>query len=73
MDEITNLDYAPTLKSLLIEYCLAVYEENAIIDDYHLLAEYNLLKKENNLCLLHELEHFNNRLKDEYTRGYYKG
>jgi hypothetical protein len=69
MEEITNLDFAPSLKKLLIEYCYAIYEENAIIDDYHLLAEYNLLKKNNQVHNLYELEHFNNRLEHEYRTG----
>lgn len=69
MDEITNLEFAPELKVLLIEYCYAIYEENAEIDDYHLFAEYNLLKTNNELHLLFELSHFNNRLKNEYTTG----
>ena len=68
-EEIINLDYCPTLKEQLIEWCYANYEENAIIDDEHLLKEYCMLRRENRLHGLHELEHFTNRLKHEYESG----
>jgi hypothetical protein len=73
MDEITKLDFTPELKELLREYCYAIYEENACTDEYHLLAEYNLLKRDNKLHLLFELSHFNNRMTNEYNTRRYLG
>lgn len=57
---ITDLDHSPLLKKLLITYCVITYEENAILDDYHLLMEYNLLKKNNETHFLFETEHLVN-------------
>ena len=47
--EITDLNDNPLLTKLLTDYCFRVYEEDAIIDEYHLLIEYYLLMKENRL------------------------
>jgi hypothetical protein len=66
MEEITNLDFTPHLKKLLIEYCFMHYQEQAIIDNHHLLMELNRLVRENKLLELLELEHFQNRVKYEY-------
>ena len=41
---IENFDNHPELKRRLIVYCIATYQEDAIIDDYHLLMEFNYLK-----------------------------
>ena len=58
--KITDLKNNPILKQLLINYCFLNYEENAIIDDYHLEAEYNLLSRNNELELLFVAESFSN-------------
>jgi hypothetical protein len=68
-EKIGNLDFCPTLKEQLIEWCYANYEENAIIDDEHLLKEYYMLQKENRLHVLHEVEHMRNRIKYEYEQS----
>lgn len=57
---ITNLNHSPILKSLLVNYVLTNYEENAIVDDDHLMMEYKLLKRSNQLHLLFECEAMNN-------------
>lgn len=48
-NEIKDLNRNPLLKQLLANYCLMVYEENAIIDDEHLLKEYRWLVSNNKL------------------------
>ncbi|MBC7523025.1 MAG: hypothetical protein H7239_01085 [Flavobacterium sp.] len=53
---ITDLDHNPLLKNLLITYSVITYEEHAILDDHHLLMEYYLLKKNNELHFLFETE-----------------
>ena len=58
-NDIKDFDNSPTLRALLVEYVLVNYEENAITDDHHLLMEYRLLKKANNLHLLFEVEMMN--------------
>lgn len=57
---ITSLENNPILKLLLKDYCKMQYEENAILDDEHLLMEYNLLLKENRQGDLFECERLNN-------------
>lgn len=64
MIEIKHFDYSPILKGLLIDYVLRVYEEDAITDDEHLLMEYNLLQKNNELHLLFHEEYLINWLND---------
>jgi hypothetical protein len=54
----------PHMKALLINYCLINYEENAIIDDNHLVMEYHYLKRHNELHLLFEAEQLNDYLND---------
>jgi hypothetical protein len=63
-NEITELNYNPLLKELLVLYISRVYEENAIFDDYHLLAEYHLLLRDNKLHLLFEEEKFTSYMND---------
>lgn len=58
--EIKGFDRNPILKQLLINYCNIHYEDNAILDDNHLLMEYNLLLRENRLHDLFECERLNN-------------
>jgi hypothetical protein len=62
--EINDFKYNPKLRQSLVNYCLRIYEEDAIIDDEHLIMEYNLLKKYNNLEALHLEEYLINYLKD---------
>jgi len=66
--EILNLELTPLLKELLKIYVSRVYEENGIYDDYHLIAEYYLLKRNNNLHLLFEEEQFTNYINREYDK-----
>ena len=54
--EIKDFDKNPQLRKLLANYCLTMYEENAIIDDEHLLKEYNWLKSKNSLAELFSCE-----------------
>lgn len=69
MEKLTNLDYNPILKELLINYVLRIYEEDAIIDDNHLWQEYLLLKKDGNLESLFEEECLINKFNDGIDRG----
>ena len=64
MIEIEDFRYNPKLRKMLVNYCLRMYEENAIIDDYHLLEEYKLLKRDNNVHVLFEEEYLINFLRD---------
>lgn len=64
LEIIENLDYNPILKKLLIDYISRIYEENAIFDDYHLMQEYFLLKRNNELHLLFVEEKLINYLSD---------
>ncbi len=69
MEEITNLEFTPLLKQLLISYCLRHYEESAILDEYHLLMEHERLVRENKLNELFENEHMEKRMMYEYQSG----
>lgn len=62
--QITNFNYNPKLRQSLIDYSLRIYEENAILDDEHLLMEYNLLLRNNNLNALFLEEYLTNYLRD---------
>lgn len=64
MIEINDFKYNPTLRRMLVNYCIRIYEEDAILDDWHLIQEYNLLKKNNELHFLFEEEYLINYLKD---------
>jgi hypothetical protein len=67
LDQITNLDYAPTLKTLLKELSKARHEEYACLDDECLMALYIELYQSNQLHLLFEWEHFDGRIRDEWS------
>ena len=56
-NEINDLNRNPLLRQLLSNYCLMVYEENAIIDDEHLLSEYRWLVANNKLDEIFLYEH----------------
>ncbi len=62
--QITNFNYNPKLRQSLVDYCLRMYEESAILDDEHLLMEYNLLLRDNNLNALFLEEYLTNYLRD---------
>ena len=64
MIEINDFKYNPTLRKMLVNYCIRTYEEDVILDDWHLVQEYNLLKKNNELHFLFEEEYLINYLKD---------
>lgn len=63
--EIKDLQNNPLLRKLLVDYCVMTYEENSILDDYHLFMEYNLLLSENRLNDLFISEMFTNEFKSE--------
>ena len=62
--EINNLNHNPTLRELLKNYVLRMYEEASILDDEHLLTEYHLLLRENRLNDLFTEEKLINYWKD---------
>jgi hypothetical protein len=64
MIEINGFKYNPTLRRLLVNYCIRTYEIDAIADDWHLIQEYNLLKKNNELHFLFDEEYLINYIKD---------
>jgi hypothetical protein len=47
--EIKDFRFNPELRKLLIQYCLMMYEENAILDEENLIKEYNYLNDNNSL------------------------
>ena len=47
-----NLNLNELQKKLIADYMLALYEENAIIDNEHIEQEYLSLREENNLEVL---------------------
>lgn len=47
--EIKDFRFNPELRRLLVEYCLVMYEENAILKDENLIAEYHYLLENNSL------------------------
>jgi hypothetical protein len=73
MFEIEDFRFNPKLRKMLVNYCLRMYEENAIIDDYHLLEEYKLLKRDNMVHVLFEEEYLINYLRDGGDSGQNKG
>ena len=52
--EIKNFDKHPDLKRRLISYIIIQYEGDAIIDEKHLLMEFQSLKKSKKLGELYE-------------------
>jgi hypothetical protein len=68
MEKLTDLEYNPVLKQLLINYVIRMYEEDAITDDWHLWQEYLMLLRENRLNELFENECLTNKLNDENYR-----
>ena len=64
MEEIKDFRYNPILRKMLVNYCLRMYEEDAIIDDEHLLMEYKLLIRDNNLNALFMEEYLINYFRD---------
>ena len=62
--ELKDFKYNPELKIMLISYCIRTYEEFAILDDEHLIIEYNLLLRTNNVHVLFYEEYLINYLRD---------
>jgi hypothetical protein len=67
--ELQNFNLNPNLRELLANYCLINYEENAIIDDEHLIMEYRLLELNKELHLLFEAEKLQNYINDGIEFG----
>lgn len=55
MENLISLTDYPELRMLLINYCNSLYEENAILDDYHLICEYDNLCKNDSLHLIYNV------------------
>lgn len=68
MTEIKNFEHNPMLKEMLINYCSRIYKKNMILDE-HLIDEYFILVKNNELNLLFEVEYMINFLKNGDDRG----
>jgi hypothetical protein len=62
--QINDFTYNLNLRDLLIKYISRQYEENALFDDYHMLQEYEYLKKRGELHLLFEEEWFSGYMND---------
>lgn len=58
--ELKDFSRNPELRKLLVNFCLTMYEENAIIDDEHLIMEYNWLNANNKLNDLYYAEFISN-------------
>lgn len=67
IEPITNLDYAPTLLNLLKEFMKSRYEEHACLSDECLKELFSELLGNNELYLLFELEHLDNRIRAEWS------
>ena len=67
LDQIMNLDYAPTLKALLIALSKARHEEYACLTEECLLELYIELYQNHQLHLLFEWEHFDGRVRGEWS------
>ncbi len=62
--EIRNFEHNPVLRQLLESYVIRTYEQDAIVDDDHLIMEYHLLIRDNRLNDLFVEEKLNNYLND---------
>lgn len=62
--EIRNFNQNPVLRQLLESYVIRTYEQDAIVDDDHLMMEYHLLIRDNRLNDLFIEEKLNNYLND---------
>lgn len=62
--EIRNFNHNPVLRQLLESYVVRIYEQDAIVDDDHLMMEYHLLIRDNRLNDLFIEEKLNNYLND---------
>jgi hypothetical protein len=62
--EIRNFNHNPVLRQLLESYVIRTYEQDAIVDDDHLMMEYHLLIRDNRLNDLFIEEKLNNYLND---------
>ena len=62
--EIRNFNHNPVLRQLLESYVIRTYEQDAMVDDDHLMMEYHLLIRDNRLNDLFIEEKLNNYLND---------
>jgi Mg2+/Co2+ transporter CorC len=62
--QIRNFHHNPVLRQLLVSYIIRTYQQEAIIDDDHLMMEYHLLIRDNRLNDLFIEEKLNNYLND---------
>lgn len=68
-EAITNLDYVPQLRSLLIEYIIGRDEENSCLTEESLLHTYWELESRKETHLLMQWQHFQSRIKVEWSGG----
>lgn len=66
-ERIENLDFSPTLRTLLINYSIGLDEEYACITEGHLMQLYEKLISKNELHLLFEWHSFQNRIRSEFS------
>jgi hypothetical protein len=66
-EAITNLDYTPQLRSLLIEYIIGRDEENSCLTEECLLHTYWELESRRETHMLFQWQHFQSRIKDEWS------
>lgn len=66
-ERIENLDFSPTLRTLLINYSIGLDEEYACITEGHLMQLYEELISKNELHLLFEWHSFQNRVSSEFS------
>ncbi len=66
-EAITNLDYVPQLRSLLIEYVKGRDEENSCLTEECLLQTYWDLESRRETHMLFQWQHFQSRIKDDWS------
>lgn len=66
-ERIENLDFSPTLRTLLINYSIGLNEEYTCVTEGHLMQLYEELISKNELHLLFEWYSFQNRIRSEFS------
>lgn len=66
INTVSDLLYAPTLRKLLVNYVLRMYEGDADTSDDALLKEYIYLRDNNRLQELFEEEALSNKIKEDF-------
>jgi hypothetical protein len=66
-ERIENLDFSPTLRTLLINYSIGLDEEYACITEGLLMQLYDELIAQNKLHLIFEWDTFQNRIRSEFS------